>query len=84
MFQRDDIVQHFKRELLSEEEKKTNRYLYQIVGVAEHTETGEEMMVYQALYDSMRLYVRPLSMFLEEVDHEKYPNIKQVHRFEKV
>lgn len=46
-FQPGDIVQHFKREKLSEEEKKTNRYLYRIIGIATHSETREKLMVYE-------------------------------------
>ena len=55
-----------------------------IVGVAVHSETREPMMVYRALYDDKGMYVRPLDMFLSEVDREKYPDIKQKYRFEKV
>lgn len=79
-----DIVSHFKRETLTEEERLSNKYLYKIVGVAQHTETKEKLMIYMALYDDFGIYARPLDMFLSEVDRDKYPDIKQRYRFEKV
>lgn len=57
---------------------------YQIVGVATHTETEEPMVVYQALYGSYGLFVRPLAMFLEQVDAEKYPEYAGQPRFKKI
>ena len=78
------IVKHFKRETLTknELEKNPNMYLYEIVGIAEHTETKELLVVYNALYGKPTFCARPLSMFLSEVDRMKYPRIKQKYRFE--
>lgn len=59
---------------------------YQVLEFAEHTETGEKMVVYKALYARNRnkIYVRPYEMFASEVDHEKYPDVKQKYRFERI
>ena len=59
---------------------KGNYYI--VVDVAYHSETKEKMAVYRQLYGDNRLWVRPLDMFLSEVDHEKYPDVKQKYRLE--
>ena len=56
--------------------------MYYVEDVAYDSETKEKLVVYRALYGDGRLWCRPYNMFLEEVDHFKYPDIQQKHRFE--
>ena len=56
-----DIVQHFKREWVSAD---TSEYLYKVLAVAHHTENGEKLMIYQALYAPFKICARPYDMFM--------------------
>ncbi|MBQ2660467.1 DUF1653 domain-containing protein [Candidatus Saccharibacteria bacterium] len=57
---------------------------YIVEGIAEHSETGEPLVLYRALYGEGKLYARPLKMFTEKLDQSKYSSAKQKHRFELV
>lgn len=55
--------------------------MYKVIDVALHCDTLEEFVVYKSLIND-KTWIRPKSVFLSEVDHEKYPNITQKYRFE--
>ena len=59
---------------------KGNYYL--VLDIVINSETDEEMVVYQALYEDGKRYVRPISMFIDKVDKKKYPNCLQEYRFQ--
>ncbi len=68
--QKNRIYKHFKGDY------------YIVLDIVIDSETNKKMVLYQALYDDGKKYVRALDMFLSEVDHIKYPNVKQKYRFE--
>ena len=57
---------------------------YQVLDTVRHSETCEPMTLYRALYGECGVWVRPMGMFFSPVDKVKYPDVKQVYRFERV
>ena len=55
---------------------------YLVIDVAYNSETKEKYVVYRALSGDNKLWIRPYDMFMSEVDHEKYPDVKQKYRLE--
>ena len=82
-----DIVKHFKRTqaIKDIDNPKDMVYLYEVISTnVNHTETGERLVVYRALYGDKKLYARPYDMFMSEVDRIKYPDVTQKYRFETI
>ncbi len=63
------VYKHFKGEY------------YIVVDIGTYSEDEKEVVIYRGLYDNAPLWVRPIDSFLAEVDHKKYPEVKQKYRF---
>ena len=76
-----DVVKHFKREFVPD---SSSEYLYRVIAFAQHSETGERLVIYQGIYSPYKVCARPYEMFMSEVDRDKYPGVKQFYIFETI
>ena len=81
-----DTVKHFKRELATEDAllREPNLYTYTILAFAKDCDTLEDVVVYVAKYNNpvSKVWVRKAKDFFAEVDHHKYPEVKQKYVYE--
>ena len=77
-------IQHIKDVMVGYRYKHFKGGIYVVTDIAVHSEAEEPMVIYRNFNDPSLAWCRPLSMFLSEVDHEKYPDVKQLMRFERI
>ncbi len=68
--QPNEIYRHFKGNL------------YQIITLAQHSESGEMLVIYQTMSEDYKTYARPIDLFMGKLDKVKYPQVNQEYRFE--
>ena len=77
----------FKVKYINAINTETNKKIIVIISnkgkfVHDENDSKEELVLYKSLYDDTGVYARPINIFLSKVDKEKYPNVKQLYRFE--
>jgi len=74
----------YKDQMVGKQYRHFKGNMYIVTDIAVHSETAELLVIYQSCSDPSLVWVRPLDMFLSEVDKDKYPDVKQKMRFELV
>lgn len=77
-------LQHVKNTIVGYRYRHFKGGVYIVTDIAVHSETEEPMVIYKTFDNPNLVWCRPLSMFLSEVDREKYPDAKQLMRFERI
>lgn len=79
-----NIAEHFKKEMVGKRYRHFKGGIYIVTDIAVHSETAGLMVIYKTFDEPSLVWARPLSMFLSEVDKNKYPDAKQEFRFEQI
>lgn len=74
----------YKAEMVGRRYRHFKGGIYIVSDIAVHSETAGLMVIYKTFDEPSLVWARPLEMFLSEVDKEKYPDVKQVMRFEQL
>ena len=77
-------IYRLKEEMIGQTYRHFKGNTYRVIDLAVHSESAEPLVIYKSTGDNDYTWARPLSMFLSPVDKEKYPEIKQEMRFEKI
>ena len=77
-------LRNIKDEMVGRRYRHFKGSIYEVTDIAVHSETEEPMVIYRNWREPSLVWCRPLSMFVSEVDHEKYPDVKQLMRFERI
>lgn len=79
-----EYANHIKEEMIGRRYRHFKGGIYVVIDIAVHSETEDVLVVYKSFDVLNYTWCRPLSMFLSEVDHKKYPDVKQTTRFERI
>lgn len=79
-----ETIEKLRVEMVGKRYRHFKGKIYVVIDIAVHTETDEIMVVYKRFLDSLVTWCRPLEMFMSDVDHKKYPDVKQKKRFERM
>ena len=79
-----EALQNIRQEMIGQYYHHFKGGVYVVTDIAVHSECDEPIVIYKNFSDPSLVWARPLSLFVSEVDHQKYPYVKQAMRFERI